>query len=85
MSLYYKQNHLKYLTTYDHLVCQQLILDLTTKDKYEINHITINKGNKPKGSLRIHREKKNLKTLYYKPKYVAPCTIAKLIEKVRIR
>ena len=57
----------------------------TFLDKYEINSITTNKGNKPKGQPEGTNREKNLKPCFIKPKYVAPNTTVKLIEKVRIK
>ena len=57
----------------------------TGLDKYEINSINTNKGNKPNGQPEGTNNEKNLRECICKPKIVAPITIVKLIEKVKIK
>ena len=53
--------------------------------KYEINSIKTNKGNKPKGQPAGTNKEKNSKPCFWKPNIVAPKTIVKLRENVKIK
>lgn len=53
--------------------------------KYEMNSIKTNKGNKAKGQPAGTNNEKNFKVCIWKPKIVAPNTILKLKEKVKIK
>lgn len=57
----------------------------TFLDKYEINSINTNRGNKPKGQPEGTKREKNFKPCFIKPRYVAPNTTVKLIKKVKIK
>ena len=58
---------------------------LTFLDKYEINSIKTNNGNKPSGQPDGTNKEKNFKECIWKPNIVAPKTIVKLIENVKIK
>jgi hypothetical protein len=57
----------------------------TFLDKYEINSIKTNKGNKPKGHPEGTNNEKNLNPCFLKPKIVAPNTTVKLKKNVNIK
>jgi hypothetical protein len=57
----------------------------TGLDKYDINSINTNKGNKPKGQPEGTNNEKNFRECIWKPSIVAPITIVKLIENVKIK
>lgn len=54
-------------------------------DKYEINSIITNRGNKPKGQPEGTNKEKNFNPCFWKPNKVAPKTTVKLIENVKIK
>ena len=58
---------------------------LTFLDKYEINSINTNKGNKAKGQPAGTNREKNSNRCFWNPKIVAPSTTVKLSEKVNIK
>lgn len=66
-----------------------LAANLSPKDtflaKYEINSIKTKRGNKPKGQPDGTNKEKNFNPWTWKPKIVAPNTIVKLSEKVKIK
>jgi hypothetical protein len=55
------------------------------RDKYEINSINTNKGNKLKGQPAGTKREKKWTPCFWNPNIVAPKTIVKLIEKVNIK
>lgn len=57
----------------------------TGLDKYDINSINTNNGNKPNGQPDGTNNEKNFNECIWKPSIVAPNTIVKLIEKVNIK
>ena len=57
----------------------------TFLDKYEINSIKTNKGNKAKGQPAGTNNEKNSKPCFWNPNIVAPNTTVKLKEKVNIK
>lgn len=57
----------------------------TFLDKYEMNSIKTNKGNNPKGHPEGTNNEKNFNPCLCNPKNVAPKTIVKLIENVKIK
>ena len=57
----------------------------TFLDKYEINSINTNKGNNAKGQPEGTNNEKNFNPCLWKPNIVAPKTIVKLIENVKIK
>ena len=57
----------------------------TGLDKYDINSINTNNGNKPSGQPEGTNNEKNFKECIWKPNIVAPITIVKLIENVKIK
>ena len=57
----------------------------TFLDKYEINSIKTNKGNKAKGQPEGTNNEKNFNPCLWKPNIVAPKTTVKLIENVNIK
>lgn len=57
----------------------------TFLDKYEINSINTSKGNKPKGQPDGTNKEKNLSAWIWNPNIVAPITIVKLIENVKMK
>ena len=57
----------------------------TGLDRYEINSINTNNGNKPNGQPEGTNNEKNFKECTWKPNIVAPITIVKLIENVKIK
>ncbi len=54
-------------------------------DRYETNSIATSKGSKPKGQPAGTKREKNLIPCFWKPSIVAPITIVKLSEKVKIK
>lgn len=54
-------------------------------DKYDINSIKTNKGNKLKGHPEGTNKEKNFNPCFLNPNIVAPKTIVKLSEKVNIK
>jgi hypothetical protein len=57
----------------------------TFLDKYEMNSIKTNKGNKAKGQPEGTNNEKNFNPCLWKPNIVAPNTTVKLIENVNIK
>ena len=57
----------------------------TFLDKYDMNSIKTNKGNKAKGQPEGTNNEKNFNPCFWKPNIVAPKTIVKLIENVKIK
>ena len=57
----------------------------TFLDKYEINSIKTNKGNKAKGQPEGTNNEKNFNPCLWNPNIVAPKTIVKLSENVNIK
>ena len=57
----------------------------TFLDKYEINSINTNNGNNAKGQPEGTNNEKNFNPCFWKPNIVAPKTIVKLIENVKIK
>ena len=57
----------------------------TFLDKYDMNSIKTNKGNNPNGQPEGTNKEKNLNAWIWNPNIVAPITIVKLIEKVKIK
>ena len=53
--------------------------------KYEMNSISTNKGNNPKGQPDGTKKEKNSIPCFWSPKKVAPKTTVKLIKKVKIK
>lgn len=54
-------------------------------DRYDINSIITSKGNNPNGQPDGTKNEKNFKEWFLNPRIVAPITIVKLIEKVKIK
>jgi len=54
-------------------------------DKYEINSIKTRRGSKPSGHPAGTKREKNLAPCFWNPNKVAPKTIVKLIENVKIK
>ena len=57
----------------------------TGLDKYEINSIKTNNGSNPKGQPEGTNNEKNFRECIWKPNIVAPITIVKLVENVKIK
>jgi hypothetical protein len=57
----------------------------TARDKYEINSIKTNNGNKPNGQPDGTKSEKNSNLCFLNPRIVAPSTILKLKEKAKIK
>ena len=57
----------------------------TFLDKYEMNSIKTNRGNNAKGQPEGTNNEKNFNPCFWNPKNVAPKTIVKLIENVKIK
>ena len=57
----------------------------TLRDKYEMNSINTNNGNRPKGQPEGTKREKKRRPCFWKPNKVAPKTTVKLIEKVNIK
>ena len=57
----------------------------TFLDKYDINSIKTNKGNKANGQPAGTNKEKNSKPCFWKPNIVAPNTTVKLRENVNIK
>ena len=57
----------------------------TFLDKYEINSIKTNNGNKPIGQPDGTKSEKNFNECIWNPKIVAPITTVKLIDNVKIK
>ena len=57
----------------------------TFLDKYDINSIKTNKGNKAKGQPAGTNKEKNSKPCFWNPNIVAPKTTVKLRENVKIK
>lgn len=57
----------------------------TFLDKYDINSINTNKGNKANGQPAGTNKEKNSKPCFWKPSIVAPNTTVKLRENVNIK
>lgn len=54
-------------------------------DKYEVNSIKTRRGRRPSGHPAGTKREKNLAPCFWKPNKVAPKTIVKLIENVKIK
>ena len=57
----------------------------TFLDKYDINSINTSNGNKPKGQPDGTNKEKNFNAWIWNPNIVAPITIVKLMENVKIK
>lgn len=69
----------------DNILAASLKPNDTFLAKYDINSINTNKGNNPNGHPDGTNNEKNLNPCLFNPNIVAPSTIVKLNEKVKIK